>query len=34
MIIYDCGTRLPFMRDIGRKCEPFNGDIVAGIILP
>jgi hypothetical protein len=28
MIIYDCGTRSPFMRDIGRKCEPFNGEKV------
>ncbi len=33
MIIYVSGTRLPFMRDIGRKCEPFDGDIVAGLIL-
>ena len=26
---YVCGTHFPFMRDIGRKCEPFDGAIVA-----
>jgi hypothetical protein len=34
MIIYVRGTRFPFMRDIGQKCEPFNGRIVTGIVLP
>ena len=29
MIMYVCGTRRPFMRDIGQKCEPFNGDDVS-----